>query len=134
MTSLTRWRIACAAFAALAGAAALHGRAEPMAAPSAQVGRAALFRPIRVPAAALGVSPQELVDQILAARTADEMSPFADKLAAIGGNDTVDAIAPLLEDPRKGVPTVAAGVIGHIATDHAIDILLQRALDERLEV
>ncbi|MGE5181283.1 MAG: HEAT repeat domain-containing protein, partial [Acidobacteriota bacterium] len=131
---MTRWKLTSALLAALAAMTALHGRGATATATAPVTGRAALWRPIRVPASALGVSAQELVDQLLAAHTADEMAPLADKLGAVGGDDAIDSIRPLLDDPRRGVPAVVAGVIGHIASDHAVDVLLGHAVDERPEV
>src|SRR6188472_2190660 len=76
VTTLTRWKLSCALFAALAGVSTVRAHragghnvaAKPAASSSRGSMPLALRRPIHVSPAALGVSQQELIDRILAAK------------------------------------------------------------------
>ncbi len=87
MTPIRRYQLACAVLAASTlaalawprpGAPAAGGAARP-----AARGHAAaqdLRRPLRVSAAAVGLSERELIDALRAARTLPEVQIYADKL------------------------------------------------------
>ena len=79
MTTLTRWKLACALFAGIAGYATVSAQRElrpptPAAAVVATSRGGALpqhlKRPLRISAEAAGLSQAELVERALAARTA----------------------------------------------------------------
>ena len=139
MTTLTRWKLSCAVLAAVAGGAMIygcHGRAAhnaPAKAATAPRGSLplALRRPIHVSADALGVSQKELVDRILAAKSVKDIQLLADKLAVVGDDDAVETLAPLIEDPRSGVPATMLAMFGQIGTQRAVEIIAQHANDER---
>ncbi|HEV7554106.1 MAG TPA: hypothetical protein VGO00_01560, partial [Kofleriaceae bacterium] len=128
MTSLTRWKLACAVFAAVAGYGYVFGGGDPPNTPAAVAAapRGAmplqLRRSIRVSAESIGVSKQDLIERVLAARTVKEIQQLADKVAAVGDDETIDALRPLVADSRRGVPEVILGAIGKIATEHAVDV------------
>ncbi|HET9626474.1 MAG TPA: hypothetical protein VFP84_34165, partial [Kofleriaceae bacterium] len=100
----TRWKIACGVLAVLAGGSLLYprGSSANTPAPVAQARRASLpaqlRRPLHVSAEAAGVSRADLVDRILHARTVRDVATLADKLGAVGDDEAVDALAPLLTD------------------------------------
>lgn len=139
MTNLTRWKLACALFAGIAGYGVVSAhRAKGHNAPAAQVvvpqgGTVpfALRRPIRVAPETLGISQRELVDRIEHARNAKDISLLCDRLAVIGDDEAVDALTPMLGDPRRGVPEALIGTFGTIGTQHAIDVVIEHANDER---
>ena len=141
MTSLTRWKLACALLAGIAGYTVVSSqRGTPANKPAATVtarGGALpqhLRRPLRInaqAALAAGVSREELVERALAARSLGELVQLTDKLGAVGDDETIDQLAPLVEDPRRGVPEAILGVYGQIATEHAVDALLGHLGDVR---
>ncbi|HVV84331.1 MAG TPA: HEAT repeat domain-containing protein [Kofleriaceae bacterium] len=140
--SVRHYQLACAVLAltTVASVAVAHQRARTptrFGAPARGESRTAverLRRPVRVPASALGVSEAELIDKLLAARTAREVGIYADKLGTVGTDDAVAAMVPLVDDPRAGVPEAVIGAIGHIGTHHATDVLLGLANDLRPRV
>ena len=88
MTTLTRYKLACGLFAAVAAVAVVRGHQGPRntpAQPAATSARSqlplALRRPIHVAPEAIGVTQQELVDRILAARSVKDVQLLADKRA-----------------------------------------------------
>ncbi|HEX5057763.1 MAG TPA: HEAT repeat domain-containing protein [Kofleriaceae bacterium] len=90
--------------------------------------------PVHVSAAALGVSVDDLVRQMFAAKTAEDMQPIAEKLGMVGDDAVIDALLPLVEDSREGVPSVVLGVFGSIATDHAVEVLTKAAGNSRDDI
>src|SRR6185312_10879913 len=141
MTTLTRWKLACGLFAALAGIATVHAhhgdRNTPAAvadAPSRAQIPASLRRPIHVTPESIGVSQKDLVDRILSAHSVKDVQLLAEKLGAVGDDDAIDTLSGLLGDPRKGVPEALLGAFGNIATDHAVDVLIEHTKDERPSV
>ncbi|HEY0253500.1 MAG TPA: HEAT repeat domain-containing protein, partial [Kofleriaceae bacterium] len=139
MTNLTRWKLACALFASLAGYGVVSAhRAKGHNAPATAVvvpqgGTVpfALRRPIHVAPETLGVSQRELIDRIEHARNARDVGLLADKLGAVGDDEAIDALTPMLGDPRRGVPEAIIGAFGMIGTQHAIDIVVEKTSDER---
>jgi HEAT repeat protein len=101
---------------------------------SAGAKHARLKGPVRVSAAALGITTEELVRQLLAAKDPEEVRALAEKLGMIGDDDAIDAVMPLLKDPRSGVPEAILGALGAIATDHAVDVLIKAAADPNEDV
>ena len=143
MSSLRRYRLATTFFAlttAFAGYHAWHddpgagARGATRSAVTAKARKgdmAALRRPLRVNAAAVGLSEHALIDQLLAARTAQQVSIVADKLGLVGTDDAVAALAGLVDDPRPGVPESVIAAIGRIGTTRAVDLLLDLEGDAR---
>src|SRR3569623_446146 len=141
MTTLTRWKLACGLFAALAGIATVrapHGErntpAQAAEAPSRAQLPASLRRPLRVAPESIGVSQKDLVDRILGAHAGKDGQLLAEKLGAVGDDDAIDTLSGLLSDPRKGVPEALLGAFGNIATDHAVDVLLEHTKAARPSV
>src|SRR5262249_21970372 len=138
-TSSLRWKLACAVFAGIAGYGMIFHRSGSTApAPSAMARSAAiplqLRRPLRVSAQAAGVSRSDLVDRLLHARSLRDVRALTEKLAAVGDDQTIDQIAPLLTDGRRGVPEAILACYGDIATEHAVDVLIEHADDDRPQV
>src|SRR5688500_12075978 len=140
VSSIRRYRLATAFFAlttAFAGYQAWNdeprkGATHPAATAKARKGDvSALRRPLRVNAAAVGLSEHALIDQLLAARTAQQVSIIADKLGMVGTDDAVAALAGLVDDPRPGVPESVIAAIGRIGTTRAVDLLLDLEGDAR---
>lgn len=141
MTPLRRYRLATAFFALTTAIAGYTACREPAAAKprsSYSAGAKAkkgdvrhLRRPLRVDAAAVGLSERVLIDQLLAARTPQQVAIVADKLGAVGTDDAVAALAGLVDDPRPGVPESAIGAIGRIGSTRAVDLLLDFEGDAR---
>ena len=138
MTSIRRYQLACAVLAASTVAALAWPRATApapgRAARPAIKGRAAaqdLRRPLRVSAAAVGLSERELIEKLLAARTLQEVQIYADKLGAVGTDDGVDALASLADDPRMAVPEAAIAAIGKIGSERAVATLAELTDDAR---
>src|SRR5262245_43406577 len=90
--------------------------------------------PMRASAAALGISTDELVRQLFAAKELDDVRPLAEKLGVVGDDDTIDAVMPLVQDSREGVPELLVSAFGAIATEHAVDILIKTTTDPRDDV
>ena len=91
MTTLTRWKLACALFAGIAGYATVSAKHSPPANAQA-VGVASpkgagipshLRRPLRISAEAAGISREELVDRALSARALRDLVTITDKLGAV---------------------------------------------------
>ena len=99
MTTLTRWKLACGLFAALAGIATVrahHGErntpAQMAEAPSRAQIPASLRRPIHVTPESIGVSQKDLVDRILSAHSVKDVQLLAEKLGAVGDDDAIDTL------------------------------------------
>jgi len=43
----------------------------------------------------------------------------------------IDSLSPLLADSRRGVPEAMLSIFGQIGTEHAVDLVIQRAGDDR---
>jgi HEAT repeat protein len=80
------------------------------------------------------MSADEVVRQLFAAKDVEDIRTLAERLGAIGDNDAIEAVIPLLQDPRSGVPEAIAMALGMIATDHAVDVLIKTASDPRAEL
>ncbi len=140
MTPTTRWKAASALFAAIAGYALfIRGPSDDVVAETVGGGRdgaiPALYkRPLRVSAESVGISKQELIDQLLAAKSVKDVAVLADKLGMVGDDASIRAVKPLLADPRRGVPEAIVGAIGKIGTKQAIEVLVDRTHDDRSSV
>ena len=142
VTTLTRWKLSCALFAAIAAVATVrahrgadHNAPATLAASSSR-GRMplALRRSIHVNPAAIGVSQQDLIDRIVSAKSVRDIGLLTDKLGMVGNDDAVDALEPMLADPRRGVPEAILEAFGNIATDRAVDVLVASTKDDRPNV
>ncbi len=141
MRSITRYRLACGLLAGIASYATLTGHrgtlaAEPVSATTARSG-AVLPQArgsLRIAAQAQGLALDQLVHRALAARSVRELRPLVDRLGAEGNDATIDQLMPLLDDRPRGIAELAIFVFGDIATDHAVDVLIACAADERADV
>ena len=139
MTTLTRWKLATALLAAIAAYALFLRGDGPSNAPAATVSasRSATAlpdhfrRPIRISPEVAGISKTELVDRMLATRSLKDLTVLAAKLGMIGDDEAIDRVLPLLKDPRRGVPELVLAAIGQIGTEHAVEILVADASDDR---
>ena len=141
MTSLTRWKVASALFAAIAGyALVLRGPSDDVTADQVAGGRdgsiSALYkRPLRVSAASIGISKQELIDQLLTATSVKDVQLLADKLGMVGDDASIRAVKAMIGDPRRGVPEAILAAVGKIGTNQAIELLVDRTHnDDRPQV
>jgi HEAT repeat protein len=139
VTTLTRWKLACALFAGIAGFATVSAhRGEPSNKPAVGVSTPRgggipqhLKRPLRISAEAAGISRTELIDRALSARTLRDLAIVTEKLGAVGNDDTINQLRPLLDDSRRGFPEAVLGVYGVIASEHAVDAILAYTKDDR---
>lgn len=135
MTSPTRWKALCAVLAALTVYTWTRRPAieRVQASPTAR-SRMLGHRPLRVSAAALGTSTEEIVARLLASESMPEMRKLAEQLGAVGDDSAIDAVVKLVADSRPGVPELIITAIGTIGTDHAVDVLIDLADDARSDV
>lgn len=91
-------------------------------------------RPIHVAPEVIGMTVAALVDRVRHATSAKDIAAIADKLGAIGNDDVVDALAPMLADTRTGVPEAILDVFAHIDTEHAVEQILAHVRDPRVLV
>lgn len=121
-----RWKLLCGALAALTIYSwTRNAGVEPVSHASASRPRSTAYRPIRVSAAALGVSVDELVARLHASRSVSEIRTVAQQLGAVGDDAAIDDIRVLIADPRPGVADAIIEAIGAIGTDHAVDVLIE---------
>jgi HEAT repeat protein len=124
VTPVNRWKLVSFVLAGCMSYSWWHGDARSATKPaSAQ----RLKGPLRVSAAALGVSVDELIRQLFAAKDVETVRAIAEKLGAVGDDHVIEAVMPLLDDPRDGVATAIIAAFGTIATDHAVDVLAKLA-------
>ncbi len=128
MTPLHKWKLISLVLAGCLTYSWCGGSAHSDAPPPKQK---RLKGPVRVSASALGVSVEELVRQLFAAKSVEDVRPIAEKLGMVGDDDVIDAMLPLVKDPREGVPEAILGAIGVIATEHAVDVLVKTTSDPR---
>lgn len=135
MTStLRRWQLACGLLAAIT---AYSWQREPV--PSSKPAASAASRSgyrgqLRVDPSSLGVSASELVEQLLASRDITEMRGIADRLAAIGSEDVIEPLLPLIDDDREGVADVVIVLFGKLGGDQAVTKLVELAEDPRYDI
>jgi HEAT repeat protein len=130
MTSLTRWRLLSGLLVAM-----LAHTWWPEGAQSARVKRPAKpGMPLRISAAAAGISLDDLIGKLLAARSVEEIRELAETLATVGDDHAIDALTPLLTDPRTGVSEAMVSAFGRIATEHAVDVIAPFTRDARYDM
>jgi HEAT repeat protein len=135
----TRWKLLSLVLAGVAGYSLL-AHPEPSNAPAVMARSrtgampALLRRPLRTTAEAAGMSRGDLVDRVLQARSLHDVQTLTEKLGAVGDDQAVDQLVPLLADPRRGVPEAVLSCYGHIGTEHAVQMLLEHAGDDRPQV
>jgi HEAT repeat protein len=131
MTSTGRWKLVCGVLAIATAYSWLRdgdARVRPATATSP---RAAAYRPLRVSAAALGVSVDDLISRLHSSRSPRELRMLAEQLGAVGDDAAIDAVRALVTDVRPEVPELVVAAIGTIGTDHAVDVLLELARHPR---
>jgi HEAT repeat protein len=126
-----RWKLISLVLAGCLTYSWWHGDAHSR---TTSVSASRLKGPLRVSASALGISTDELVRQLFATKDVDEFRKLAEKLGMVGDDDTIDAVLPLLADPRDGVPEAIVTAFGVIASEHAVDVLIKTAADPRDEL
>jgi HEAT repeat protein len=127
MTSTGRWKLVCGVLAIATAYSWLRdgdARVRPATATSP---RAAAYRPLRVSAAALGVSVDDLISRLHSSRSPRELRMLAEQLGAVGDDAAIDAVRALVADVRPEVPELIIAAIGTIGSDHAVDVLLELA-------
>jgi HEAT repeat protein len=92
---------------------------------------AKLKGPLGKKAAVLGMSSEQVVHEMFGTKDVDDLIDLAERLGTIGNDDAIDAVMPLLQDPRTGVPEAIVRAFGAIATEHAVDVLIKTAADPR---
>jgi HEAT repeat protein len=90
--------------------------------------------PLRITAAAAGISLDDLVAKILSAHSVEEIRELSETLATVGDDHAIDALTPLLTDPRTGVSEAMISAFGRIATEHAVDVIAPFTRDARSDV
>lgn len=141
MNTLGRWKLACALLCAIATSATWvawqrSGRsaaAEPSRA-SAGALPAKMFRALRVPAEAVGLSEQDLIDRVLSSHSTREIAILTEKLGAVGTDDAVQMLRGLVDDRRRGIAELIVAMMGAIGTESAVDLLLATTKDQRPSV
>ncbi len=141
MTTLTRWKLASALLAAVAGYALfLRGpSADTPADEAVAAGRDGSLpkqfrRPLRISAELAGISKTELIERLKSAKSLKDVQLLSEKLGMVGDDASIRAVMPMLKDPRHGVPEAILGAIGHIGTEHAVDVLAENTHDDRMTV
>jgi HEAT repeat protein len=140
VTQLTRWRLACALLAGVAGFSFYSHPAGGSDTPArvANVRSASipvqLRRPIRVSAEAAGISRDDLIERVLRARSLRDVQTLAERLGVVGDDQTVDQLAPLLADHRRGVPEAILACFGVIGSEHAVAQLVEHTSDDRPQI
>src|ERR1043165_3311251 len=98
MKSLTRWRLCCGVLSALL-AYSWFGGSSPEAPASAQSHRTPRGgMQVHVDAKAAGISLDELVEKLLAAKTVDQVQELAKTLGTVGNDKSIDAVDSLVAD------------------------------------
>lgn len=130
MTTLTRWRLLSASLVAL-----LAYTWWPQSTHAARGARPTKpGMPLRISAAAAGISLDDLVAKLLAAHSIEEIRELAETLATVGDDHAIDELRPLLTDPRFGVSEVVVSAFGRIATEHAVEVIAPFTRDARSEM
>ncbi len=69
-------------------------------------------------------SSNDVVRRLLSARSVPEIRRLSRQLATVGDDAAIDAVAPLLVDPRRGVSEAVLGGIAGIGSERAIDTMI----------
>lgn len=131
MTSLTRWKLMSGLLVALLAHAWWPESAQSQ---RASARRMKPGMPLRITAAAAGISLDDLVAKLLAARSVEEVRELAETLGTVGDDHAIDELTPLLTDPRTGVSEALVSAFGHIATEHAVDVIAPFTRDARTDM
>ena len=139
MTTLTRWKLACALFAASparyrARARAAADNIPPRPRRRSSRGAAAARAAPADPRQRRGRSACRSTSWSTASWRAQSRQgrPAARREARRGRRRRrVDTLSPLLDDPRRGVPEAMLGAFGQIGTEHAVDVLVAHTKDDR---
>jgi HEAT repeat protein len=135
MTSTRRWKLLCGVLTALTVYSWTRSSGVERAHAAASTRQHVIgYRPLRVSAAALGTSTDEIVERLLASHSQSEMRKLCEQLGAVGDDAAIDAVMRLVSDPRPGVPAMVISAIGTIGTDHAVEILVDLADDPRSDI
>jgi HEAT repeat protein len=134
MKSLTRWKLCCGVLSVMLAYSWFGGSSsEPVT--SQQPRRTSRGgMQVHVDAKAAGISLEELVAKLLAARSLEEIEGLAKTLGTVGDDASIDAVESLVADTRTGVPEAIVGAFGEIGSDHAVIVLKAHAHDARSEV
>ncbi|HTL34007.1 MAG TPA: HEAT repeat domain-containing protein [Kofleriaceae bacterium] len=89
---------------------------------------------VHVDAKAAGISLDELVEKLLAAKTVEQVQELAKTLGTVGDDKSIDAVDSLVADTRDGVPAAIVGAFGAIGSDHAVEVLREHTHDARNDV
>ncbi len=128
MTPVNRWKLISFVLAGTITYSWWHGEAHSHTSVRAAQARLEARSGARAAVVAT-LSTDEIVQRLFAAKDIDDIRALAERLGLIGDDDAIDAVKPLLADARAGVPEAIVGVFGAIATDHAVDLLLEVARD-----
>lgn len=90
--------------------------------------------PLRVSAAALGISTDELVRALFTTKDVGELVQLAERLGIVGDDAAIDAVLPLVHDPKCRVQDALVRAFGAIGTEHAVDVLIELARDPRDDI
>jgi HEAT repeat protein len=129
MTPVNRWKLISALLAGCMAYSWWHGDAPSYTPAHAMRSRFDERGGARVPM--VGVSSDEVVRRLFSAKNTDDVRELAQRLGVVGNDAAIDAVRPLLADPRAGVPEAIVGAFGAIATEHAVDVLIEVATDPR---
>jgi HEAT repeat protein len=88
-------------------------------------------RPLRVSAAALGLSEAELIARLASARSVAEVALYVDKLGLVGTDRAIGPLLTVASDLRGSLPEQALTAIGKIGSADAVAALIELTEDER---
>jgi HEAT repeat protein len=131
VTPVNRWKLVSVVLAGCLSYSWWNGDAHSRVTPAST---SRLKGPLRISASALGISTEELVRQLFAAKDVEEVRALAEKLGMVGDDAAIDAVLPMLDDDRAGVPELIVAAIGVIGSEHAVDVLIKTAADPRDEL
>jgi HEAT repeat protein len=127
VTSVTRWKLVSLVLAGCMSYSWCHGDAAST--PSSTAPAKRFSGPLRVNAAALGISTEELVRRMFAAKQASDLEELAQRFGIVGDNAAIELVLPLVHDSKCPAPEAIVRAFGAIGTDRAIDVLLELARD-----
>lgn len=131
MTSITRWKLLSGLLVAML-AHSWWPEDDAHRSRSRRASRAGL--PFRVSASQAGISLDDLVGRLLAARAVDEVRELAETLGTLGNDRAIDQLTSLLSDGRAGVPEAMLAAFGKIGTERAVEVIAPLASDARYDV
>jgi HEAT repeat protein len=131
MTSITRWKLLSGLLVAMLAHSWWPQNARPERASRRGPGAGL---PFRITASQAGISLNDLVGKLLAARAVEDVRELAETLGAVGDDRAIDQLTPLLTDVRAGVPEAMLVAFGKIGSSHAVDVITPFARDARAEV